>query len=211
MLASKPIAAVCCQLSLLVALCVAATDLCNAQDAQSQIELARENAVKALEKDQQLAPDTKAALQDLVRALGEQPKPPPPPERSAFEKFLDRLSPYGDFFLRYEGHFHLDDQEDSNGMQVRVRLGANYEITDEVIVGTRLTMGPPRDAQSSTITLGDVFHKLDFSIDRAFLGYSPDWAKGTSATLGKFAHPFATNPVFGELVWDGDVQPDGAV
>jgi hypothetical protein len=95
--------------------------------------------------------------------------------------------------------------------RVRFRGGANYQLTDEILVGARIATGDPGDPQSSHQTLGNVFHGFDISLDRAFLTYRPGWLQGAWFTAGKFSHPFYKNPVYGELLWDADVQPEGAI
>ncbi len=59
------------------------------------------------------------------------------------------------------------------------------------------------------MTFGDFFDSFDVSLDRVHLTYRPRWANGAWVSVGKFGHSFKTNPVYGELVWDGDVQPEG--
>jgi hypothetical protein len=124
---------------------------------------------------------------------------------------LERLRVYGDFRLRQEADRELDGRDDRNRTRLRLRVGANYEIDDELLVGTRIVTGHRNDPNSSHITLGDAFDDLELSLDRAFLEYRPEALGGTSLTAGKFAHPFWLNPVYGELVWDADVQPEGIV
>lgn len=136
---------------------------------------------------------------------------PPTREKMAWEKVLDRLALYGDLRLRHESDFELDDRRDRHRQRVRLRLGANYQLTDEILLGARITTGNPADPNSPHVTLGNVFHSFDISLDRAFLTYQPEWIIGARLTAGKFSHPFYQNPVYGELVWDADVQPEGIV
>lgn len=201
---------------------------------------ALERLENALQKEQGLNPETKDALQDLVGALraereerrsafpetqeapqsskGEIAKivdeyltaRPPDLEKSSMEKVMERLSFHGDLRLRHETNTELDDQPTQNRQRVRFRLGANYQLTDEILLGARLATGNRLDPNSPHQTLGDVFRNFDVNLDRAFVTYRPEWADGLWATAGKFAHPFWPNPVYGELVWDSDVQPEGA-
>ena len=69
--------------------------------------------------------------------------------------------------------------------------------------------GDSDDPNSTHVTLGDVFDGLELSLDRAFLTYHPAWHSEGFLTFGKFSHPFVQNPVYGELLWDADVQPEG--
>ena len=98
---------------------------------------------------------------------------------------------------------------DRNRARTRLRVGATYKIRDDLVFGTRIVTGNFDDPQSPHHTFGTTFNSLRLSLDRIFLKYSPQRAPGFWVTGGKFAHPFYANPVYGELVWDADVQPDG--
>jgi hypothetical protein len=115
----------------------------------------------------------------------------------------------GDFRHREEYSFRLLDAPDRHRQRVRARLGAGFRISDQVQFGGRITTGARTDANSPYQTLGSGFHKLELSIDRAFAVFRPRFAPDFSVTAGKFAHPFVTNPIYPEVVWDADVQPEG--
>ena len=175
---------------------------------------------QALEADQSLDPRTKKALQDLVDALKTESATPPSPVgesldvggtqgKSRWEQVFDDLAIFGDFRFRYESSFALDDKPDRHRARLRLRLGANYQLLDDVLVGARLATGDREDPNSSHVTLGDGFDSLEFSLDRAFITYRPAWLEDAYITGGKFGHPFYANPIYSELVWDADVQPEG--
>ena len=126
-------------------------------------------------------------------------------------KIGDRLTLSGDFRYRHESNFELDDQPARNRERIRFRLGLDVKVLDSVTVGTRLRTGNPEDPKAPHQTLGDGFDSFELNLDRAFVVYRPGGGKGFWATGGKFGHPFAVNPVYGELVWDQDVQPEGVV
>ena len=130
---------------------------------------------------------------------------------SALERALQKLQLYGDLRLRHESSFRLDGADDRNRERIRLRLGVNYQLNDEVLIGARVATGDPDDPRSTHVTLGDVFDSLDVSLDRAFLTYEPTCFEGARVTAGKSNHPFYRNPVYGELLFDADVQPEGAV
>jgi len=117
----------------------------------------------------------------------------------------------GDFRLRGESSFERDDQPNRTRARIRARLGATYDVNEELRVGARLVTGDPKDPNSPHVTLGDGLTSDDVSLDRYFVEYRPGGSERTRLTAGKFAHPFAANPVYGELVWDADVQPEGFV
>ncbi len=173
----------------------------------------------ALAEDEGLDPKTKKALEDLVdvlradgeRATGRVSGDEPPEEASLWEKFIDAFTLYGDARFRYESSFELDDKADRHRARLRLRLGATYRLLDEVAIGARLVTGDREDPNSPHVTLGDGLKNLEISLDRAFINYRPSRLEGAYLTGGKFGHPFYANPVYGELVWDADVQPEGIV
>jgi hypothetical protein len=124
---------------------------------------------------------------------------------------FNRLKFYGDFRLRLEESFKLDDKKDRDRQRLRLRFGVNYQVTDELLLGTRIVTGDKDDPKSTHVTFGRGFDDIEMNLDRAFLTYRPAWWENSYATAGKFNNPLYRNPVFGELVWDTDVQPEGAV
>ncbi len=132
-----------------------------------------------------------------------------PGEPSSVQRALDRMRLFGDLRLRHESDFRLEDRPDRDRQRVRFRLGFNLGISEEVLLGARVVTGDADDPKSSHQTLGDGFASFELSLDRAFLTYRPLWADGLWFTGGKFAHPFYSDPIYGELVWDADIQPEG--
>ena len=113
----------------------------------------------------------------------------------------------GDLRFRQEGTFDVEDISDRYRARMRLRLAATYAIEDQLEVGGRVTSGDPDDPRSPHVTLGDGFDSFDISVDRAFGRWTPSDRIGV--TFGKFGNPMRMNPVYGELVWDADVQPEG--
>jgi hypothetical protein len=198
---------------------------------QPSVTEALTNLAKALEADDGLKPETKEALTSLVEALQSErarnessqaidaPSTDradagaaaalPPPATDRWSRFLENIKVYGDARLRYESDFVRTDQEDRNRERIRLRLGANYRLDEEWSVGARLVTGDADDPNSPHVTIGDLFNNLEVSLDQAFVTYRPARFPDLWVTAGKFAHPFRTNPVYGELLWDADVQPEG--
>ncbi len=121
------------------------------------------------------------------------------------------LSFFGDFRLRHESRYNTPRQPGHNRHRerIRFRFGANFEISDQLLVGFRARTGNPDDPNSPHHTMSDAFDSLDFNLDRAFLRYTPYWAPNVALFGGKFANPFDVNPVYSELVWDADINPEG--
>jgi hypothetical protein len=108
----------------------------------------------------------------------------------------------GDFRVRYE-YTTEGNGAASLGREVgRFRLGMRYALRDDIVVRARLATGDPGDPNSADVTLGSFLNDLSVSLDMAAVEVSrARWA----LSAGKFANPFQTT----ELVWDGDVNPQG--
>lgn len=139
-----------------------------------------------------------SAQADQTLAQAAPPTPTPAPEW----KFA------GDFRLRYEltteqkptatpGVFDPRHRE-----VVRFRAGAQRNFGQHLTFGARMTTGAAEDPNSTDVTIGDFADSFEVSLDRAFMEFR---SHGITITGGKFANPFATT----ELVWDGDVHPQG--
>jgi hypothetical protein len=85
---------------------------------------------------------------------------------------------------------------------VRFRLGMNKQINDYVKFGSRLATGSPDDPNTADITLGDFVNDLTVSLDKLYMEIL---YKNLFLTGGKFGNPFLRT----DLVWDGDVNPQG--
>ncbi|MEZ6194597.1 MAG: putative porin [Planctomycetota bacterium] len=199
--------------------------------AQDRVESALEELDRALANETSLASPTRDALRGVVEALREERRNAPAGGSSVLEPLealqaeiaaapslarykaergFPRLRFSGDFRYRFEASVDQDDRPDRYRQRVRFRFNSEFAINDEVTVNARLVTGDPDDPNSPHQTLGSVFDKFPVSLDRVNVVYRPTWAPGLSATLGKFGHDFRSNPVYGELVWDADVQAEGA-
>ncbi|MCH8852879.1 MAG: putative porin, partial [Planctomycetes bacterium] len=122
---------------------------------------------------------------------------------------FEKLDLYGDVRLRHETDNNVDRRPTRNRERFRLRLGAIYRIADELDFEARLITGNATDPKSSHQNFGTGFESFDVTLDRINVTYRPEWLPDLWVTAGKFAHPFRVNPVYGELVWDSDVQPEG--
>jgi len=116
---------------------------------------------------------------------------------------------YGDARFRLAFDALTPGVPDRNRQRMRFRFGVNFTITDELTVGTRLVTGDPQVPTNPHVDLGNGFDGLEVNLDRLFFRYSPKEAPGLSVVGGKFSNPIYRNPVFGEFVWDADLQPEG--
>ncbi len=165
---------------------------------------------QAAQNDAALSPELKSAINDVADELKKK-ESAPASAGDAFAKAFEKFRFNGDFRLRHESDFHLDDMESRNRERIRLRLGAEYDVNEQIAAGARLATGSPTDENSPHQNLGATFDKFAFNLDRAYVAWKPAFLSNTSISAGKFGHPFETNPVFAELVWDADVQPNGVV
>jgi hypothetical protein len=185
---------------------------------------ALEKLKQSLQAEPNLSPATKAAMADFFDALAAKQAQLDTVDLAAlqrlavsgavttpgrWEKLKEQLTLAGDIRLREEFNFNLDDQDTRDRARLRLRLGGDYRLDDEWAMGARLRTGDPTDPNSPHTTLGDTFDSDNFELDRAFIAYKPAALQGLRFVGGKFAHPFYANPVYGELVWDADVNPEG--
>jgi hypothetical protein len=110
----------------------------------------------------------------------------------------------GDFRIRfYDGIFN---QQDTTGTRhrarARFRLGATYPVTEQLEFGARLATGGS-DGDTANVTLGDLFTKDAFDLDRYYFRYRP--REGVEVVGGKFENPFWVT----QATWDVDLQPEG--
>lgn len=124
------------------------------------------------------------------------------PTTSAVTSRDARWTISGDFRLRGQGDYSDERVPARNSAQVRGRLSAIYKLTDRVSFGTRIVTGDPDDPNSTDVQLSNWVDDLQISADLAYVQ-----VKLADFTLygGKFPQPFTRT----DLVWDGDVNPQG--
>lgn len=122
----------------------------------------------------------------------------------------EKISFNGDIRTRLENDFNRDAVSDTRTRaRLRLRLGANVAINEDLQVGMRLATGALTDPNSPHQTFTGAFDHANFAVDRAYLRWNPHFLNQLSLWAGKFAHPFVISGVYPELVWDQDVQPEG--
>jgi hypothetical protein len=113
-----------------------------------------------------------------------------------------RLSVSGDFRLRGQGDYSDGATPDRNSAQVRGRFGATFAVTNRVSVGARIVTGDADDPNSTDVQLSNFDDDLDAALDLAYVQLNFDHLKLSG---GKVPQPFTRT----DLVWDGDVNPQG--
>jgi hypothetical protein len=132
-----------------------------------------------------------AATAEDVKALG-----------AEIAAAASRLQVTGDLRLRGQGDYSDTDGKDRISTQLRGRLGATFAVNDLLTVGTRLVTGDADDPNSTDAQLSNFDDDLQVGLDLAYaqLNFGDLKVYG-----GKIPMPFART----DLVWDGDVNPQG--
>ncbi|HTF90892.1 MAG TPA: putative porin [Planctomycetota bacterium] len=158
-------------------------------------------------------PPASSASSPAAETLASPVQSPAQPQTSASsaDSIFKRLSFYSDGRLRGESTYDQPSGEDRHRGRLRLRVGALYDVTEDVRLEARLsTAAPGSDANNPHWDFGDGadgFSGADIVLDRFYLNWKPcAWVDLRS---GKFPHAFASPPVFGEFMWDADVHPAG--
>ena len=91
--------------------------------------------------------------------------------------------------------------------RIRARLNMTATLNDEVKLGFQLASGGD-DPVSTNQTLSEGFSTKQVNIDQAFFEWKPESIAGFTVYGGKVKNPFYT-PGKTELIWDGDLRPEG--
>ncbi|GEM_PF-3357532 len=104
-----------------------------------------------------------------------------------------------------------ESRENFNRQRIRLRVGAEGKVNDELKAGFRLSTGANTSPGVPNQTLDDTFSKKFFFLDQAYIAYMPrlpDDFGQLSVTGGMFENPFwATSP----MVFDPDLSWAGLV
>ena len=123
-------------------------------------------------------------------------------------KWLEGLKFKGDLRLRYEGKYDQKspgDKPDRDRFRYRLRVGFEKELYPDLNVAARFA-GGGADSTSTNQSFDDAFENKDFWIDRIYATYKPSFLPGLELGGGKFKNPFVST----DIVWDSDVNPEGA-
>ncbi len=117
----------------------------------------------------------------------------------------------GDFRYRHEWRNEgdrADDARDRNRHRIRFRLGLKARVNDEWAFGARMVTGND-DPVSTNQTLDGWFTTKNFMLDRAYVTYEPKATKALKLTAGKMGVPFYKAGGKSDLIFDGDLAPEG--
>jgi hypothetical protein len=127
------------------------------------------------------------------------------------ETRLKNLGPFafsGDFRLRAEPTFGgpVDRSQDQFRERFRLRFNAEARLNDQINGGFSFASGDLNNPISTNQTAGQYTTRKPIEIDRMYTTYHPDWFQNLTLTGGKFAYLWFNT----ELVWDKDINPEGA-
>lgn len=171
-----------------------------------QIEALRAQQVQITQLQQQ----TEASLRALEAKLGVTvlvqtfPADDPSLELTASntKPSEPKLKVSGDLRLRAQADYSDEDGSNRNSSQIRARLGATYALNDRVTIGGRLVTGDDDDPNSMDVQLSNWDDDFQVSLD---LAYAQLDFGNLKLYGGKMPLPFTRT----DLVWDGDVNPQG--
>jgi hypothetical protein len=114
----------------------------------------------------------------------------------------------GDLRLRYEWKYDQEspgDKPDRHRWRYRLRAGFEKELRPDLRIITRFA-GGGADPTSTNQSFDDAFENKDFWIDQVYAVYKPSLVPGLELGGGKFKNPFVCT----DIIWDSDVNPEGA-
>jgi len=169
-----------------------------------------------------VAPDAAPAPATLPETLASAPQGDLTERLSKVEKDLattqksaeDRLRTFGPFAfsgdlrLRLEPTFGgpADQSLVQTRGRFRFRFNADTKVNDDFSGGFTLSSGNLNSPTSTNQTFDEFFMRKPIAIDRAELTYTPHYFKPLTISGGKFYPSWFST----ELVWDKDLNPEGA-
>jgi len=140
-------------------------------------------------------------------------------QRNADGRFrqLGNFAFSGDVRVRYEPFFgggaaSSPAPDSRHRPRIRLRFNVNARFSPEWAGGFSLASGDMSDPISSNQTLTSFFTRKPVNIDRAFVEYTPNWAKSALRNHGEFkltAGKFGYTWYRTELTLDNDLNPEG--
>ncbi len=105
----------------------------------------------------------------------------------------------------------LNSTVDRSRERYRIRVGAKIKVNEQMEGEFKIATGNETDPVSTNDTLGDTFNKDTVTLDLGYVRWKPlaqsaTWTGNAALTLGRMPNPFFST----DLVWDKDVNPEGA-
>jgi len=163
------------------------------QQAQiAQMQAHTEHSIRALE----------SRLDMVSPPVAKASEPAPSTSGALASAWSERLKVSGDMRVRAQGDYSDKNGRDRVTGQVRARLGASFAVNERVTVGARLVTGDSNDPNSTDVQLSNWDDDFEVSLD---LAYAQLNFGNLKVYGGKIPQPFVRT----DLVWDGDVNPQG--
>lgn len=130
-------------------------------------------------------------------------------------KWLQTTKFGGDLRLRYQGETKTGSKHRDRG-RMRLRYGFETRPNDQMKVALKMASGEEKnnngpEQTSTNASFNGAFANKHLWIDQAYLEYNPFRSgmliKDLKLTGGKFPNPYYAT----DLVWDGDINPEGGV
>ncbi|MCD6294385.1 MAG: putative porin [Deltaproteobacteria bacterium] len=184
------------------------------QQQQNEIERLKqelESQRKSIEKGQEVQKE------EIKKAVKIETKETEKLWRDSLPKWTRKIKLSGDLRLRYERLWNrgMLNKNGTPGKQdardrgrIRVRLYLDAPITDEIKTHFMITtnMATNQEATTTNVTFGEDFNDKGIYLAKAYAEYKPNWFKGLGVGAGKFKKNFHHT----DIMWDPDVNPDGA-
>jgi len=122
------------------------------------------------------------------------------------DDWTEKIRIKGDLRYRHET-IQVEDRDARNRHRIRARLGITAEPAGGITLGLQLASGSD-DPVSTNQSLDGGFTSKDIRLDLAYVDLHTDAAPGLHIIAGKMNNPFHA-PGKTELVWDGDLNPEG--
>jgi hypothetical protein len=122
-------------------------------------------------------------------------------------EWFEKIKLGGDFRDRYDGIWDETKDYDRHRNRIRARLSMKASITEDFTFMSRFATGI-NDPASTNRTMTDAFTTKGYWLDLAYFEFHPVKAEGLHIYGGKMKNSFY-KPAKQQLVWDGDVNPEG--
>ena len=125
-------------------------------------------------------------------------------------KWVENVKISGDLRYRHESIDAESSDRWKKGRhrhRIRARLGLDAKVNNEWSLGFRIASGAS-EPTSTNQSLDDGFSSKDLWLDLAYFDWHPEATEGLNVYGGKMKNPFYRVGK-NQLIWDGDVNPEG--
>ena len=126
------------------------------------------------------------------------------PAEAKKDSWADKVKVKGDVRVRYE-NIDKEGSPSRSRERIRARLRVEGKVNDEVKAGIGVRTGG-NDPVSGNQTMDKGFSSKDVALDLAYVTWQPEIIPNLTLLGGKMQKPFSQ---VSDLVWDGDLNPEG--